>query len=71
MTASHVGKCTVIHPVVVVKVAGYKFRALLDSGASHSYVSSTFLNLTKPELKSFGVRRIAMLMGVTSRIMQE
>ena len=71
MTASHVGKSTVIHPVVVVKVAGYKFRALLDCGASHSYGSSTFLNLTKPELKSSGVRQIAMLMGVTSRIMQE
>ena len=34
MTANHVGESAVIHPVVVVKVAGYKFRALLDSGAS-------------------------------------
>ena len=69
MIALHVGKSTVIHPAVVVKVAGYKFRALLDSRASHSYGSSTFLNLTKPELKSSGVHHIAMLMGVTSQIM--
>ena len=27
---------SVIHPVVVVDVGGHKFRALLDSGASHS-----------------------------------
>ena len=28
MTANHVGESAVIHPVVVVKVEGYKFRAL-------------------------------------------
>ena len=46
MTASQVGNSAVIHPVVTVKVAGYKFRALLDGGANHSYASSTFVNLT-------------------------
>ena len=47
MTANHVGASTVIHPVVVVKINGYKFRALLDSGASHSYASSTAIQLIK------------------------
>ena len=46
MTTSQVGNSAVIHPVVIVKVLGYKYRALLDSGASHSYASSTFVNLT-------------------------
>ena len=71
MTTSQVGNSAVLHPVVIVKVAGYKFRALLDSGASHSYASSTFLNLTKAERKASGVRQIATLVGVATRIMQE
>ena len=37
MTANFIGASTVVHPVVVVRINGYKFRALLDSGASHSY----------------------------------
>ena len=71
MTASQVGNSDVIHPVVIVKVAGYKFRALLDSGASHSYASSTFVNLTKAEPKASGVRQISILVGVATRVMQE
>ena len=70
MTSSQVGKTSVIHPVVIVKVAGYKFRALLDSGASHSYVSTTFVKLTKAQPKSSSLRQIAMLMGVTTKKMQ-
>jgi hypothetical protein len=45
VTASQIGKSAVILPVVVVTVNGYKFQALLDSRASHSYVSSTFVGL--------------------------
>ena len=41
MTANHIGASTVVHPVVVVRINGYKFRALLDSGASHSYASAS------------------------------
>ena len=67
MTASQIGQSSVIHPVVVVKVNGLKFRALLDSGASHSYVSSKFVSLVKPEQKSSSVRQIAMLMGTTTK----
>ena len=70
MTANHVGQSTVIHPVVVVKTNGYKFRALLDSGASHSYASSTAINLINAKPKSTGLRQIAMLTGVTTRTMQ-
>ena len=70
MTANHVGESTVIHPVVVVKIDGYKFRALLDSGASHSYASSTTINLINAKLRSTGLRQIAMLTGVTTRMMQ-
>ena len=71
MTALQVGNSAFIHPVVIVKVAGYKFRALLDSGASHSYASSTFVNLTKAEPKTSGVHQFAMLVGVATRVMQE
>lgn len=71
MTTSHVENSAVIHPVVVAKVTGYKFRALLDSGVTYSYASSTLVTLTKAELKASGVRQIAMLMGLTTRTLQE
>ena len=67
MTASQIGQSSVIHPVVVVQVNGFKFRALLDSGASHSYVSSKFASLVKAEPRSSSVRQIAMLMGVRTK----
>ena len=47
MTANSVQNTTVIQPVAVVKIGGFKFRALLDSGASHSYASSTAIELIK------------------------
>ena len=67
MTANNIGNTAVIHPAVVVKIAGYKFRALLDSGASHSYASSTAINLINAHPKSTGLRQIA---GITTRTMQ-
>ena len=70
MTANHIGNSAVIHPVVVVTINGYKFRALLDSGASHSYASATAIDLINASLKSTGLRQIAMLTGVTTRTMQ-
>ena len=42
----------VTHPVVVVRINGYKFRALHDSGASHSYASFTAIKPTRANLKS-------------------
>ena len=35
----------VIHPVVVVLVEGIKCRALLDTGSSSNYISSTLVEL--------------------------
>ena len=70
MTANSVGNTSVIQPVVVVKIGGFKFRALLDSGASHSYASSTAIELIKVRPKSTGLRQIAMLTGITTRTMQ-
>ena len=70
MTANFVGTSTVVHPVVVVRINGYKFRALLDSGASHSYASSIAIKLIGAKCKSVGVRQIVMLTGVTTRKMQ-
>ena len=70
MTAKSVGNTSVIQPVVVVKIGGFKFRALLDSGASHSYASSTAIELIKVRPKSTGLRHIAMLTGITTRTMQ-
>ena len=45
LTTNIVGS-SVVHPVVIFEVGGQKFRALLDSRASHSYVSSTSIELT-------------------------
>ena len=70
MTANNIGNTAVIHPVVVVKIGGYKFRALLHSGASHSYASSTAIDLINARPKSTGLRQIAMLTGITTRTMQ-
>ena len=66
MTANFIGASTVVHPVVVVRINGYKFRALLDSGASHSYTSSTAIQLIGAKCKSAGIRQIAMFTGVTT-----
>lgn len=44
MTANYIGNTAVIHPVIVVKVGGYKFRALSDKGASHSYTSTDLIH---------------------------
>ena len=58
MTANFVGTSTVVHPVVVVRINGYKFQALLDSGHSHSYASSTAIKLISAKYKSVGVHQI-------------
>ena len=57
---------SVIHPVVIVDVCGHKFRALLDSGASQSYVSSTLVDLTRAHAVKSGTRRVATLLGVAT-----
>jgi len=52
--------------VVIVEVCGHKFRALLDNGASHSYVSSRLLKLTRAHAVKSGLRRVATLLGVAT-----
>ena len=42
----------------------------MDSDASHSYVSSTAIELIKAKVKSMSLRQIAMLTGVETRTMQ-
>ena len=70
MTANSVDNTAVVQPVVVFKIGGFSFRGLLDSGASHSYASSTAIELIKACPKSTGLRQIAMLTGITTRMMQ-
>ena len=70
MTESLISDSSVIHPIVVINMGRYIFRALLDSGVSHSYVSSTVISLIKAEVKSTSWRQIAMLRGVETRTMQ-
>ena len=70
MRANQIGNLAVIHHVVVIKTNGYKFRALLDSGASHLYASATAIDLIDPSLKLTGLRQIVMLTGVTTRTTQ-
>jgi hypothetical protein len=70
MTTNHVGRSKVVHPVVVVRINGYKFRALLDSGASHSYASTTAIDLSGAKVKLTSLCQIAMLTGITTRTMQ-
>ena len=61
-----VGRTSVVHPVVVVKINGIKFRALLDSGASHSYASTTLTSLVKTKAVKSSTRKITTLFGVTT-----
>ena len=55
----------------MVDVDGRKFRALLDSGASQSYVSSTLIDLIGARVVRSGTRRVATLLGVTTTKLQE
>ena len=61
------GKGTVIHPIVVVNVNGIKCRALLDTGAGSSYISSTLINLLKKQPSQTEYRRIDMMMASTTQ----
>jgi hypothetical protein len=56
----------VVHPVVIVQVKGIKFRALLDSGASNSFVSETLVSLGGVKAVKTSTRQISTLMGATT-----
>ena len=57
----------IVYPVVVVKVNGVKCRALLDTGAGNSYISSKLIDVLnqKPVAREF--RRIDMMMCTTTK----
>ena len=68
MTAAHVGE-KVCHPVVIVKLNGVKCRALLDTGATGSYLSAFLVDLLKVKPSRILTRGIKTIMGlVTKRV---
>ena len=66
LTATHVGE-KVCHPVVIVKVNGVKCRALLDTGATGSYISAFLLDLLKVKPSRSLTRGIKTIMGLVTQ----
>ena len=58
----------VMYPIVVVSINGFKFRALLDTGAGSSYISSKLVKVIGLKADRKESRRIEMLMHATSTI---
>ena len=52
MTATSLGKSTVIYPVVVVEVQEVKCRALLDTDAGNSNASAALIDSLKIRLNN-------------------
>ena len=57
----------VVHPVVIVKVNGYKCRALIDTGAGSSYASSTLLDILKQPPIKREIRSVEMMFGTNTK----
>ena len=70
MTATQIGDGPVVYPVVVVEVTRIKCRALLDSGAGSSYASAALLDRIRAKPHHSGLRKIEMMLGMTSRVME-
>ena len=70
MTATQIGDSPVVHPVVVVEVAGIKCCAILDSGAGTSYASAALLERIGAKPHHSGLRKIEMMLGTSSRVME-
>ena len=68
---ANVINASVVHPVVIVQIKGRKFRALLDSGASNSFVSETLVNLVGGQAVKTSSRQISTLMGTTTTKMSQ
>ena len=62
-----IGEGTVSYPVVVVKVDGVKCRALLDTGAGSSYISTTLATKINKKPISKEYRKIDMMMCSTNQ----
>ena len=58
---------SVIHPVVIVQVGGYKCRALLDTGAGSSYISAALFDQIPKKCCKKEIRKIDMMLGTTTR----
>lgn len=56
MIVNNIGNIVVIYLVVVLKIGGYKFRVLLDSGVSYLYVLLIVIDLINVWLKFIGLR---------------
>ena len=69
-TATQIGDCPVVYPVVVVEVAGIKCRAILDSGTGTSYASAALLERVGAKPHHSGLRKIEMMLGASSRVME-
>ena len=65
MTTTNIN--SVIHPVIVIKVEGVKCRALLDTGSSSNYISSTLLGLIKKSPVRQEHKLIETLLGTSER----
>ena len=65
MTTTNINN--VIHPVIVIKVEGVKCRALLDTGSSSNYISSTLLGLIKKNPVRQEHKSIETLLGTSER----
>ena len=67
MTAVGVGKKAVTYPIITVEINGVMCRALLDTGAGSSYVSSTLIDKLKlhPIRREF--KRIEMMFGSANK----
>ena len=66
LTATHVGE-KACHPVVIVKANGVKWRALLDTGATGSYISAFLVTLLKVKVFRSLTRGIKTIMGLVSK----
>ena len=66
MTAAHMGE-KVCDPVVIIKVNGVKCRALLDTGATGSYISAFLVNLLKVKPSRTLTRGIKTIMGLVTK----
>ena len=57
----------IVYPVVVVKVNGATCRALLDTGAGNSYISSKLIDILNQKSVVREFKRIEMMMCMTTK----
>ena len=67
MTAVGVGKKAVTYPIITVEINGVMCRALLDTGAGSSYVSSTLIDKLKLQPIRREFKRIEMMFGSANK----